>query len=105
MQNNQVFFCKNCVESNQRFTGSNPYKDQIDLTKERAEFDDDGICKACKYLRRKKIDWSERENEFKQILDQYRSKDGSYDVLVPGSGGKDSIFVSHLLKYKYSIIL
>ena len=104
MQNNQIFFCKNCVESNQRFTGSNPYKDQINLTKERAEFDDDGICKACKYFeKKKKIDWSERENEFKQILDQYRSKDGSYDVLVPGSGGKDSIFVSHLLKYKYSM--
>ena len=24
-------------------------------------------------------------------------------MLVPGSGGKDSIFVSHLLKYKYSM--
>ena len=23
----------------------------------------------------------------------------NYDVLVPGSGGKDSIFVSHYLKY------
>ena len=26
-------------------------------------------------------------------LNQYKKKDGSYDVLIPGSGGKDSIFV------------
>ena len=38
----------------------------------------------------KKINWDEREKELIEILDQYRSKDGYYDVLVPGSGGKDS---------------
>ena len=25
-------------------------------------------------------------------------KDGSYDCLVPGSGGKDSFYASHILK-------
>ena len=44
-----------------------------------------------------------KEKEFRDILDQYRSKDGSYDVLVPGSGGKDSIFTSFLLKKKYNM--
>ena len=28
--------------------------------------------------------------------------DGQYDCIIPGSGGKDSIFASHLLKNKYS---
>ena len=37
------------------------------------------------------------------ILDKYRSKDGSYDVLVPGSGGKDSMYVSHVLEEKYGM--
>ena len=28
---------------------------------------------------------------------------GEYDCIVPGSGGKDSIFASHILKYKYKM--
>ena len=31
------------------------------------------------------------------------SKDGSYDCIVPGSGGKDSAFQAHILKYKYGM--
>lgn len=30
--------------------------------------------------------------------------DGSYDVIVPSSGGKDSAFVAYQLKYKYGIL-
>ena len=37
------------------------------------------------------------------LLDKYRSKDGSYDCIVPGSGGKDSCFAAHILKYKYGM--
>ena len=33
----------------------------------------------------------------------YRKNDGSYDCLVPGSGGKDSFYAAHLLKYKYGM--
>ena len=40
----------------------------------------------------------ERENDLKRLLDKYRSKDGSYDVIVPGSGGKDSFYAAHILK-------
>ena len=29
--------------------------------------------------------------------------DGSYDCLVPGSGGKDSAYQAHILKYKYKM--
>ena len=32
-----------------------------------------------------------------------QSNDGSYDCLVPGSGGKDSFYASHILKYKYDM--
>lgn len=37
------------------------------------------------------------------LCDRYRSKDGSYDCVVPGSGGKDSFYAAHMLKYKYGM--
>lgn len=51
-------------------------------------------------LKRKNIDWVERERELKELCDRYRRNDGRCDCVVPGSGGKDSIFVAHELKYK-----
>ena len=37
------------------------------------------------------------------MCEKYRSQNGSYDCLVPGSGGKDSFYASHILKYKYNM--
>lgn len=53
--------------------------------------------------KRNDVDWDQREKELKQLCDKYRSKDGSFDCIVPGSGGKDSFMQSHLLKYKYGM--
>ncbi|GIR08216.1 MAG: hypothetical protein CM15mP19_00120 [Gammaproteobacteria bacterium] len=47
------------------------------------------------------IDWKERDESLRELLSKFKSKDGSYDVIVPGSGGKDSAFMTHL-KYKYN---
>ena len=67
-------------------------------------FDEDGICDACNHAKIKNsIDWDEREKQLKLLLSKYKSKDGSYDVIVPGSGGKDSAFTSHILKHKYGM--
>jgi len=100
---NNVIFCKKCVESNQRFMGSIQHLDTKDNIKQRASIDD-GICGACKYFEtKKKINWAEREKELIEILNKHRRKDGTYDVLIPGSGGKDSIYLSHILKYKYKM--
>ena len=41
--------------------------------------------------------------ELIKLCDKYRSHNGSYDCLVPGSGGKDSFYASHVLKYKYGM--
>ena len=49
------------------------------------------------------IDWDKRKNDFTKLLDKYRSRNGSYDVVVPGSGGKDSFYVAHRLKYEYGM--
>jgi N-acetyl sugar amidotransferase len=55
-------------------------------------FDERGVCSAClSYERRTEVDWPSRAASFVDILDRYRSPDGSnYDCLVPSSGGKDS---------------
>tara|TARA_B110000444_G_C18823472_1_gene589009 strand:- start:757 stop:1977 length:1221 start_codon:yes stop_codon:yes gene_type:complete len=100
----EIKFCKICVESNQRFLSSTQHKIIASEKKETIYFNEQGICSACNYYENKsKVNWSEREKELREILDRHRSTDGSYDVLVPGSGGKDSIFTSFLLKKKYNM--
>ena len=68
------------------------------------KINDDGVCDACKYhkIKENKINWDEREIELKKILDKYRKNDG-FDCIVPSSGGKDSAYVCHVLKYKYGM--
>jgi N-acetyl sugar amidotransferase len=53
--------------------------------------------------RKKDIDWAQREAELRALCDKYRRTDGGYDCLVPGSGGKDSFYQAHVLKYKYGM--
>lgn len=86
----EVRFCSNCVVSNQR---------------PRTIFDEKGICSACRWAYEKdhSVDWEKREKELQILCDKYRSKDGSWDVVVPGSGGKDSSFVAHQLKQRYGM--
>jgi N-acetyl sugar amidotransferase len=57
-------------------------------------FDANGVCSACRnFEARAEVEWEAREREFLQLVDEYRSKDGSnYDCIVPVSGGKDSTY-------------
>lgn len=99
----KVIFCKRCVISNQRPSTSPEYKKR-DTKITTIGFDKDGICDACRYFeQKKKINWEEREAQLVALLNKHRRNDGLYDVIVPGSGGKDSIFVAHTLKYKYNM--
>ena len=63
------------------------------------------MCSACRYAERKHnlFDWEQRDRELRELLDKHRSKDGSFDVVVPSSGGKDSSCVAHKLKYEYGM--
>ena len=49
------------------------------------------------------IDWEARRRELQALCDRHRSTDGSYDCLVPGSGGKDSFYQSWMLKYEFGM--
>ena len=86
----EVKYCVKCTISNQR---------------PRITFDKDGICSACNFAKFKQneINWSEREKELMILLDKHRKNDGSYDVIVPSSGGKDSAYIAHELKHKYGM--
>lgn len=57
-------------------------------------FDADGVCSACvHYEKRTEVDWDARRIELDEVLDRYRSPDGSnYDCIIGVSGGKDSTY-------------
>ena len=73
-------------------------------TRRRISFDMRGWCNACVWMEKKKtLDWASREKELEQLLDKHRSRDGSFDCLVPVSGGKDGSYVAYNLKHKYGM--
>jgi N-acetyl sugar amidotransferase len=99
-----VKFCSKCVMSNQRPASAIEFKHTKESKKTTLNFDSEEVCDACRNAEVKdRIDWHKREEELIKLLDQHRSKDGSYDCLVPGSGGKDSAYQAHVLKYKYGM--
>lgn len=87
-------YCKRCLFPN---------------TKPDIYFDQNGVCDACHSSDRKhgienSINWSQREQEFKAIIDKFKSKDGNdYDCIVPVSGGKDSVFQAYEMKVKHKM--
>jgi N-acetyl sugar amidotransferase len=98
----KVTFCNKCVISNQRPSSVVEFMN-IDNEKRGINIDQNNICEACKYNEEKKhIDWKKREIELEKVLSKYRSSNG-YDCIVPGSGGKDSAYTAHILKYKYNM--
>lgn len=83
----KIRYCEKCVMPN---------------TKPNMNFDE-SICPSCNYhleKKSKKIRWMDRKKEFLKIIKGIKKKNSkNYDVLVPVSGGKDSIAqVHHVLK-------
>jgi N-acetyl sugar amidotransferase len=80
----QVTYCTECVY---------PAVAAVPLT-----FDEKGVCSGCRIAAQKKhVDWDERWEMFKELIDEYRSSN-NYDILVPVSGGKDSYYQTHIVK-------
>ena len=98
----KVEFCSRCTISNQRPRSVVEFKNK-DNQKKGIQFGKNQICEACYYSETKtKINWEDREKKLIKLLGKYRKSSG-YDCIVPGSGGKDSAFASHILKYKYKM--
>lgn len=100
----EVKFCKLCVISNQRPRSTVEFANLIDETKTTISFESDNTCEACQYSKEKSevLDWKSKEEELLKLLDRHRRSNG-YDVIVPGSGGKDSAYTAHILKEKYGM--
>ena len=100
MPKNSIKFCKECVISNQRPSSVVEFKNKLEDTKPMIQFTD-GVCSACIWEKEKSnINWSDRRNELELLCDKFRKTDGTYDCIIPGSGGKDSAFTAHFLKYE-----
>src|SRR6187549_768981 len=64
------------------------------------QFDENGVCSGCRVAAQKsKINWDERAEWLQELVEEYRSPDGSnYDCIIPVSGGKDSWFQTYYMK-------
>ncbi|MAS82499.1 MAG: LPS biosynthesis protein PseA [Legionellales bacterium] len=100
----KIMFCCHCTYSNQKPNSEKEYIHKRNSKKPTLHFDENGVCSACKVAEvKKEVNWESREEELKELCDRYRRNDGQYDCLVPGSGGKDSFYAAHKLKYKYGM--
>jgi N-acetyl sugar amidotransferase len=100
----KVIFCKRCCISNQRPSTKREFSKKSSQDTETVGFGEDGVCDTCKWFDYKKtINWTDREEQLKKLCDKFRRNDGTYDVIVPSSGGKDSFYVAHQLKYVYGM--
>jgi N-acetyl sugar amidotransferase len=101
----EVKYCVKCVVSNQRPNSAVEYKHSKESKKTTINFSDSGVCDACLMAEQKNsgIDWDSRETQLRELCDKFRRNDGKYDCVVPGSGGKDSFYAAHILKYKYGM--
>ena len=73
-------------------------------TRPRISFDERGFCNACMWAEKKQtLDWAKRESQLEKLLETHRRSDGSFDCLVPVSGGKDGSYVAHTLKTKWAM--
>jgi N-acetyl sugar amidotransferase len=100
----EVKFCSSCVISNQRPSSTTEFLSTAADLKSTIGFDDDGVCDACRYkdVKDAQIDWDKREEQLIALAGRAHKSHG-YDVVVPGSGGKDSAYTAHILKYKYGM--
>lgn len=101
----EIKFCQRCVISNQRPNSAIEFAHTKETPKTTIAFNEAGVCDACLYMEKKQthINWKEREAALVDVCQQYCSHGKAYDCIVPGSGGKDSFYTAHILKYQYGM--
>lgn len=69
-------YCKNCITPS---------------TRPNIVLDQQNLCNACSaHALKSIINWTEREQAFRKVVEHAKSRSTGYDCLVPVSGGKDS---------------
>jgi len=68
-------------------------------------FDDHGVCSGCRVHEEKdSLDWGDRKEKLRNILEAYRDKSGKYfDCIIPVSGGRDSYFTVHTIVKEFGM--
>lgn len=99
----EVSFCSRCTVSNQ-MPGPSVEFSRESSTKVTTAFDEAGICQGCRaIMSHETVDWEQREVQLRQLCDEFRSRIGAHDCIVPGSGGKDSVMTAGLLRDEYGM--
>jgi len=88
-----IFWCERCLAPS---------------TRPRITFREiDGLltCNACEHAINKKtrIDWDERQRYFGKLCDKFRGNGKDPDVIIPWSGGKDSVYVAHTVRDRFGM--
>ncbi len=100
----KVIFCKKTLISNQRPVSAVEFLHKKKSRKKTLNIDRNGISDSWKYSRlKKKINFKIREKQLLNLLEKHRGKYGEFDCIVPSSGGKDSCYAAHILKFKYGM--
>lgn len=82
------------------------------LTKETVDtitFDEFGVCSVCRQVefKKEKVDWHARGTQLQETVARHKGV-GTYDCVVPYSGGKDSVFqlwyIVRVLKLKPLVV-
>ena len=62
-------------------------------------FDEEGVCSGCRvHDQQDTIDWARRETMFRALVEETKERaTGTYDCLIPVSGGKDSFYQIHTI--------
>ncbi|MBW7876239.1 MAG: N-acetyl sugar amidotransferase [Candidatus Cloacimonetes bacterium] len=83
-------YCKTCVQPD---------------TRPGIVIGEDGVCNACtNHKDRPNVNWGQRKLQFEEMLERFRGKGGDgFDCVIPVSGGKDSIYQVHKMKYEYGM--
>lgn len=69
-------YCKRCV---------------LPTTRPHLTLDAQGVCNACSaHALKPHIDWTQREQAFRAVVNQAKMRSTGYDCVIPVSGGKDS---------------
>ena len=100
----KVLFCKKTLMSNQRPNSAIEFQHNKETKKKTLYIDKNGISDSWKFSRiKKKINFLHREKQLLKLLAKHRGKHGEFDCVVPSSGGKDSCYAAHILKFKYGM--
>lgn len=59
-------------------------------TRPNLRFDDQGNCNCATREKKRAIDWTAREAQFRTLVATVKAQDRAYDCVIPVSGGKDS---------------